>query len=44
VTYDVTFDGNLICFDPSVSAELTPAGLQDADVESASIAVLIKAS
>jgi hypothetical protein len=44
VTYEATTDGNLICFDPDVSAELTPVGSQDSDVESASIAVLIQAS
>jgi hypothetical protein len=44
VTYDVTADGNLICFDPDVSTELAPVGSQTAWAPSASIAVLIRAS
>jgi hypothetical protein len=44
VTYDVTADGNLICFDPDVSATLSPFGSQTAWAPSASIAVLIQAS
>ncbi len=44
VTYDVTTDSNLVCFDPNVSAALAPVGAQDSSTNSASIAVLIKAS
>jgi len=44
VNYDFTYDGNMICFDPAVSSELAPVASQDAAAESATIAVLIRAS
>ncbi len=43
VTYFVTNDGNLVCYDPDVSAALSPLGSQSLN-PSASMAVFIKAS
>jgi hypothetical protein len=44
VSYDVTADGNLVCFDTSVSSALTPIGSQPDSLPSASMGVLITAS
>ena len=44
VTYDVTADSNVVCFDPSVSGALTPVATQTLTDPSASIGVLIGAS
>jgi hypothetical protein len=44
VTYDVTADNNVVCFDPSVSSTLTPVAAQTVPNPSASMGVLIEAS